>query len=114
MAVFGTPNVVHFGAALLVAVILCAPWPALWNAGVLLGLAGLGGVIYILFVLWQARHRVQGYQLVRSDPAPACGSGSSKTCKTSGPPNVVTPIAFIVVSSLPLSLPVTQEPRREY
>ena len=67
MAVFGTPNVVHFGAALLVAVILCAPWPALWNAGLLLGLAGLGGVIYVLFVLWQARHRVEGYQLVRSD-----------------------------------------------
>lgn len=37
IAVFGTPNVVHFGAALLVAVILCAPWPALWNAGLLLG-----------------------------------------------------------------------------
>src|SRR5207247_9531557 len=29
-------------------------------------------------------------------------------------PYVVTPIAFIVVSSLPVSLPVTQEPRREY
>src|SRR2546422_1692662 len=50
---------------------------------------------------------------MRRSPAPACGSGSSTTCKTSGPPHVVTPIAFIIVSSLPLALPETQEPRRE-
>ncbi len=43
IAVFSTPNVVHFGAALLVAAILSAPWQALWTAGLLLGLAGLGG-----------------------------------------------------------------------
>jgi hypothetical protein len=40
---FSTPNVVHFCAALLVAAILSAPWQALWHAGLLLGLAGLGG-----------------------------------------------------------------------
>ena len=51
---------------------------------------------------------------MRTSPAPACGSGSSKTCKTSGPPNVITPIAFIFVSPLPLSLPLSQESRREY
>ncbi len=43
IAVFNTQNVVHFGAALLVAAILSAPWQALWTAGLLLGLAGLGG-----------------------------------------------------------------------
>jgi hypothetical protein len=67
IAVFSTPNVVHFGAALLVAAILSAPWQALWPAGLLLGLAGLGGVIYILIVLWLARHRLADYQPVLSD-----------------------------------------------
>ncbi len=43
IAAFSTPNVVHFCAALLVAAILSAPWQALWNAGLLLGLSGLGG-----------------------------------------------------------------------
>ncbi len=42
-ATFNTPNVVHFCAALLVAAILSAPWQALWPAGLLLGLSGLGG-----------------------------------------------------------------------
>src|SRR6266567_620273 len=40
--------------------------------------------------------------------------GKLAMCKTSGPPNVVMPIAFfIIVSSLPLALPGTQELRRE-
>src|SRR6266568_263880 len=38
---FSTPTVVHFGVALLVAALLSAPWQALWNAGLLLGLCGL-------------------------------------------------------------------------
>ena len=65
--VFNTSNVFHFGAALLVAGMLSAPWPALWEASLLLGLAGLGGMAYSLLVLWEARHRLAGYQLVRSD-----------------------------------------------
>ena len=67
IAVFNTPNVFHFGAALLVAAILSAPWQALWYAGLLLGLLGLVGVTYILIVLWLARHRLGEYQLVLSD-----------------------------------------------
>ena len=67
IAVFSTPNVFHFGAALLVAAILSAPWQALWQASLLLGLAGLVGVTYILIVLWLARHRLAEYQLVLSD-----------------------------------------------
>src|SRR6202022_4350156 len=55
LAAFGTPNVVHFGAALLVAAILSAPWQALWNAGLLLGLSGLGGVTYVVLVVRRAR-----------------------------------------------------------
>jgi hypothetical protein len=70
---FNTSNVMHFGAALLVAAILCAPWPSLWEASLLLGLAGLGGMAYLLFMLWEAAHRLRagyqaaGYQLALSD-----------------------------------------------
>ncbi|SRR6266404_1568580 len=63
---FGTPTVVHFCLALLVAAILSAPWQALWNAGLLLGLCGLGGVIYVVIVLRRARRQTD-YQPVLED-----------------------------------------------
>src|SRR5438874_10593707 len=65
-ATFNTPNVVHFCAALLVAAILSAPWQALWNAGLLLGLSGLGGMIYVVIVLRRARRQTD-YQPVLED-----------------------------------------------
>src|SRR5947209_9735694 len=67
IAVFSTPNVVHFGAALLIAAILSAPWQALWQAGLLLGLSGLGGVTYVIIVLRRARHLTTAYQPVLED-----------------------------------------------
>jgi len=51
IAAFGTPNVLHFCAALFITAVLSAPWPALWNASLLLGLLGLWGVAYVLIVL---------------------------------------------------------------
>ncbi|HEU0003617.1 MAG TPA: hypothetical protein VFQ36_22105 [Ktedonobacteraceae bacterium] len=57
IAAFSTPNVVHFGAALLVAAILCAPWQALWNASLPLGLCGLWGIIYVARVARRARRQ---------------------------------------------------------
>jgi hypothetical protein len=48
---FSTPTVFHFGAALLVAAILSAPWSLLWNIDLLLALCGLGGVTYSMIVL---------------------------------------------------------------
>lgn len=66
VAAFGTPNVVHFCAALLVAAILSAPWQALWNAALLLGLAGLGGMIYVTIVVRCARRQTT-YQPVLED-----------------------------------------------
>ena len=63
---FGTPTVVHFCAALLIAAVLCAPWPAIWNAGLLLGICGLAGVIYCVIILWRARHQ-NDYQPVWED-----------------------------------------------
>src|SRR5258708_20171919 len=66
LAIFNTPNVFHFGAALLVAAILSAPWQALWNASLLLGLSGLAGMIYVVIVLRRVR-RQKDYQLVLED-----------------------------------------------
>jgi hypothetical protein len=65
-AIFNTPSVVHFCAALLVAAILSAPWQALWPASLLLGLSGLGGMIYVVIVLRRAR-RQRDYQPVLED-----------------------------------------------
>jgi hypothetical protein len=65
-ATFNTPNVVHFCAALLVAAILSAPWQALWPAGLLLGLSGLGGMICVVIVLRRARRQTD-YQPVLED-----------------------------------------------
>ena len=66
LAAFGTPNVVHFGAALLVAAILSAPWQALWQAGLLLGLSSLGGVMYVVIVVRRTRRQTD-YQPVLED-----------------------------------------------
>jgi hypothetical protein len=65
-AAFNTPNVVHFCAALLVATLLSAPWQALWNVGLLLGLVGLAGMSYVVVVLRRAR-RQKDYQPVLED-----------------------------------------------
>ena len=65
-ATFGTPTVVHFCAVFLVTAILSAPWPMLWNASLLLGLSGLGGVIYAVIVLLRARHQTD-YKPVLED-----------------------------------------------
>jgi hypothetical protein len=66
IAAFGTPTVVHFGVAILIAAGLCAPWQALWAAGLLPGCAGLGGIIYTLIVIRRARHQTE-YKPVLED-----------------------------------------------
>jgi hypothetical protein len=63
---FGSPIVVHFCMALLIAAILSAPWEALWNAGLLLGFIGLGGIIYLVIVVLRTRRQAD-YQLVIED-----------------------------------------------
>jgi hypothetical protein len=63
---FGTPTVVHFCVALLIAGIICAPWQALWYVSLLLGLCGLGGIAYIVIVIRRAR-RQSDYQPVLED-----------------------------------------------
>lgn len=66
IAAFGTPTVIHFCAALLIAVILSAPWQALWNVALLLAMAGLGGMVYTFIVIQRARHQ-QEYTPVMED-----------------------------------------------
>ncbi len=63
---FSTPTVVHFCAALLVAATLSAPWGVLWQPGLLLGLSGLGGVIYVIIIMRRTR-RQSVYQPVLED-----------------------------------------------
>jgi hypothetical protein len=57
---FTTPTAVHFGTVLLLAAILSAPWSALWNAALLLGLCGFAGVAYGAIVVRRLGQRI-GY-----------------------------------------------------
>jgi len=47
---FATPTIVHFGAVLLLAGVLSAPWHGIAPAAVLWGLLGLSGVVYAAIV----------------------------------------------------------------
>jgi hypothetical protein len=66
IAAFGTPTVVHFGIAILISAALCAPWPTLWEACLLPGGTGLGGVVYTSIVIRRARRQTE-YQPVLED-----------------------------------------------
>jgi hypothetical protein len=63
---FGTPTVVHFGTALTVAAIMCAPWPSLVGPSAMLALCGIGGVIYAAVAFGRTR-RQKDYQPVAED-----------------------------------------------
>jgi hypothetical protein len=47
---FATPTIVHFGAVLLLAGILSAPWQEIAPAAILWGLLGLSGIVYAAVV----------------------------------------------------------------
>ena len=66
IAAFSTPTVVHFGAALFITATLSAPWQVLWLPGLLLGVAGLGGIGYVIIVLRRTL-RQNAYQPVLED-----------------------------------------------
>ena len=51
MSAFGSPNVVHFCAALLISAILSAPWHGLGPPGVAVAATGACGFVYCLAVL---------------------------------------------------------------
>lgn len=56
LSVFSTPTVVHFGATLLVATILMAPWHSVAPPAVLVGLTGLVGIAYMLRLIYRTRN----------------------------------------------------------
>jgi hypothetical protein len=54
-AAFSTPNVVHFGAVLLLAGILSAPWHSIIGAEILWCVLGLSGIVYEIIVAQRMR-----------------------------------------------------------
>jgi hypothetical protein len=63
---FGTPTVVHFGAVLLLSVLLAAPWPGPLSMRISLALYGATGLAYMIAVVRRTR-LVTGYQPVFED-----------------------------------------------
>ena len=57
MAAFATPQVVHFGAVLLLSAILSAPWPSLTLPDVLVGVLGVAGVVHAVVTILRARRQ---------------------------------------------------------
>jgi hypothetical protein len=63
---FATPTIVHFGAVLLLAGILSAPWQEIAPAAVLWGLLGLSGIAYAA-VVTRRMQRQAAYKPVFED-----------------------------------------------
>jgi hypothetical protein len=66
LTAFGSPNVVHFCAALLVSAIMAAPWHTLRQESIPLALLGVAGVFYSVEVLRRTRSQ-RDYQPVFED-----------------------------------------------
>jgi hypothetical protein len=66
LSAFGSPNVVHFCAALLVSAIFSAPWHGLGPPGVAVAVAGVCGFVYSIAVLRRAL-RQRDYKPVLED-----------------------------------------------
>ncbi len=57
-AAFATPNILHFGAVLLLAGIQTAPWHGIAGVAVLWGLLGLSGIVYEIIIARRMRAQV--------------------------------------------------------
>jgi hypothetical protein len=66
LAAFGTPTVIHFGAALLLAAVSAAPWPGLTSFRVALALYGATGLTYMIVVV-RRTSRLTEYAAVFED-----------------------------------------------
>jgi CBS domain containing-hemolysin-like protein len=66
LSAFTTPTFVHFCTVLLMTVILSAPWQAVTSVSLLIGLSGVGGVLYLIVVMVRMRH-VPSYQTPLKD-----------------------------------------------
>jgi hypothetical protein len=63
---FGTPTVVHFGASLMLSVLMVVPWPGVLPVRMALGAFGAAGIVYMILVLRRARQQ-STYQPVFED-----------------------------------------------
>jgi hypothetical protein len=54
---FGTPNIVHFCAVLLVSAAMSAPWHILSHVSLLIGACGIAGAVYALLVARRAKRQ---------------------------------------------------------
>jgi hypothetical protein len=63
---FGTPTIVHFCVALLIAAIISAPWHMLRSVAITIGTVGAAGIVYGGIVFRRAR-RQSGYRPVFED-----------------------------------------------
>ncbi len=72
VSAFNTPTVVQFGAVLLLAGILSAPWQTFSSLSLVLGLLGLGMVLYLVIVVGRMR-RVPHYQSTNRPWKTGCG-----------------------------------------
>ncbi len=66
VAAFGSPNIVHFCAALLLSATLSAPWPDGSPVATAMDIAGAAGMIYALNVVRRAM-RQTAYKMVLED-----------------------------------------------
>jgi len=63
---FGTPTVVHFGATLLLSIVVVAPWPVMLGAKLALMAFGAAGTVY-MFIVSRRAYRQTDYTPVVQD-----------------------------------------------
>ncbi len=66
LSAFGTPTVVHLAGALAVSAIMSAPWPSVAALSLVLGISGIGGLVYGPIVVHRALRQTV-YQPVWQD-----------------------------------------------
>jgi len=66
ISAFGTPTVFHLGGAVVISVIVSAPWPSLHAAAIPLGICGVIGIAYGAIVTYRA-HKQTNYEPVGED-----------------------------------------------
>jgi hypothetical protein len=65
---FGTPNVIHFVAVLLISAVLSAPWQQTRSVAHVIGFMAIAGVVYVFVVLRRMlRQADTGYKPVLED-----------------------------------------------
>lgn len=104
ISAFGTPNVVHFCASLLVASILCIPWSVLRPAGVGVAVCGGLGVVYAVVIMKRAV-RQRDYRPVFEDwlwhiVLPALAYATMLTAGVGLARNLAGPLFFIGPATL--------------